>query len=93
LSAAVREVYQAPDRVIAVESGTAFGSSASTATVTRIGDECWFEGVTQSWVTSNSLACRSGTVSTGVLGPLTVLEHVSAVTCQGSQCSFVEAAP
>jgi len=44
-------------------------------------------------VTNNSLACRSGTVGSGVLGPLTVLEHVSAVTCQGSQCSFVEPAP
>ena len=44
-------------------------------------------------MTNNSLACRSGTVGSGVLGPLTVLEHVSAVTCQGSQCSFVEPAP
>jgi hypothetical protein len=77
------EDYQGPDSAMTRVAGSA-GSTAMT--VTQIGNDCWYVGV--STADAGTSACKAGGPQRSVLGPLRVLESATGVSCRTTICTF-----
>jgi hypothetical protein len=79
------ETYQAPNRTV-VHTAQAGPAGSSQVTVTQVGNDCWYVGVSAS--DAGSSACKPGGAQLSALGPLRVLRSATGVSCRASICTF-----